>query len=252
MDNLYHDTVPPTVKTDYNFYGGIYRDVWLRVTDPVVDRRGRLDDAVGERGAGRAAAFARAYQITARRRGDLAIVHEIARSRWPCGCVVFDSLERDGSEGSAESEPGPRILAAAAALVSRYAQPVHDSNHAARRRRVSLDAVETPLGFRWFRFDPQSGFFLNGKRVQIQGTNWHQSYPGMGNALPNSRHWKDMSLIREMGANFWRTSHYPHDPATMEASDRLGPDGLGRAAGQQGDSAIRTSTSPTCRRWRAR
>ena len=85
-----------------------------------------------------------------------------------------------------------------------------------------LTRVENPLGFRWFKFDPQRGFFLNGKRVQIQGTNWHQSYPGMGNALPNSRHVKDMELIKEMGVNFWRTSHYPHDPATMEASDRLG------------------------------
>jgi beta-galactosidase len=44
----------------------------------------------------------------------------------------------------------------------------------------------------------------------------------MGNALPNSRHVKDMEIIRAMGVNFWRTSHYPHDPATMEASDRLG------------------------------
>ncbi|HVN78865.1 MAG TPA: glycoside hydrolase family 2 TIM barrel-domain containing protein, partial [Terriglobia bacterium] len=53
-------------------------------------------------------------------------------------------------------------------------------------------------------------------------TNWHQSYPGMGNALPNSRHAKDMELIKEMGVNFWRTSHYPHDVATMDASDQLG------------------------------
>jgi beta-galactosidase len=34
VDNLYHDTVPPTVKTDYSFYGGIYRNAWLRVTEP--------------------------------------------------------------------------------------------------------------------------------------------------------------------------------------------------------------------------
>ncbi len=85
-----------------------------------------------------------------------------------------------------------------------------------------IDTAENPLGFRWFKFDPQRGFFLNGKRVQVQGTNWHQVYPGMGNALPNSRHALDMEIIRAMGVNFWRTSHYPHDPATMEASDRLG------------------------------
>ena len=34
VDNLFHATLPPTVKTDYTFYGGIYRDVWLRITDP--------------------------------------------------------------------------------------------------------------------------------------------------------------------------------------------------------------------------
>jgi beta-galactosidase len=91
-----------------------------------------------------------------------------------------------------------------------------------KRASAAVDTCENPLGFRWFHFDPQKGFFLNGKRVQIQGANWHQSYPGMGNALPNSRHAKDMEEMREMGLNFWRTSHYPHDPATMEASDRLG------------------------------
>jgi beta-galactosidase len=85
-----------------------------------------------------------------------------------------------------------------------------------------IDAIDNPLGFRWFHFDAQRGFFLNGSRVQIQGVNWHQSYPGMGNALPNSRHWKDMELIRGIGANFWRTSHYPHAPAMMDASDHLG------------------------------
>ena len=34
VDNLFHATLPPTVKTDYTFYGGIYRDVWLRITHP--------------------------------------------------------------------------------------------------------------------------------------------------------------------------------------------------------------------------
>ena len=83
-------------------------------------------------------------------------------------------------------------------------------------------SVEVPLGFRWFRFDADHGFFLNGTRLQLRGTTWHQSYPGMGNALPDSRHVKDMENIHEMGCNLFRTSHYPHDPAVIEACDRLG------------------------------
>jgi beta-galactosidase len=85
-----------------------------------------------------------------------------------------------------------------------------------------LDVCENPLGFRWYHFDPQQGFFLNGKRLQIRGTNMHQSYPGMGNAVPKSRLVKDVELAHDMGANFWRTSHYPHNIAMMDASDRLG------------------------------
>jgi beta-galactosidase len=84
------------------------------------------------------------------------------------------------------------------------------------------DAMEIPLGLRWYAFDAGKGFFLNGKRLQLQGTTWHQSYPGMGDALPNSRHYADMMGIREMGCNFFRTSHYPHDPAVIEACDKLG------------------------------
>ena len=82
--------------------------------------------------------------------------------------------------------------------------------------------MEIPLGLRWFRFDAQRGFLLNGKRLQLQGTTWHQSYPGLGNALPNSRHVNDVEMMCEMGVNFFRTSHYPHDPAVMDACDRLG------------------------------
>ena len=98
---------------------------------------------------------------------------------------------------------------------------MHDPQLAAGRRSYHRP-VQIPLGFRLFRFDPEAGFLLNGKRVQIQGVNRHQSYPGMGNALPDSRQWKDMQLIRDMGANFWRTSHYPPAPVTMDASDKLG------------------------------
>jgi beta-galactosidase len=85
-----------------------------------------------------------------------------------------------------------------------------------------IDSVEIPLGLRFFHFDADQGFFLNGKRLQLRGTTWHQVYPGMGNAVPNSRHFADMKIIREMGCNFFRTSHYPHDPAVMEACDQLG------------------------------
>jgi beta-galactosidase len=219
VDNLFHPTVPPTVKTDYCFYGGIYRAVWLRVSSPVyLSQVYWVTPTVNELAA-QTTVHSEVTNTTAQA-GQYTLLQEIFD---PEGHVVqtATTLVRvaAGAHAVVTQEKiqveHPRLWAPDTPEVYRLRTSLKEGG------RV-LDAVENPLGFRWFKFDPQNGFFLNGKRVQIQGTNWHQSYPGMGDALPNSRHVKDMEVIREMGANFWRTSHYPHAPATLEASDRLG------------------------------
>jgi beta-galactosidase len=85
-----------------------------------------------------------------------------------------------------------------------------------------VDRVENPLGFRWYRFDPAQGFFLNGVKLALHGTNRHQDFEGLGSALSNAQHARDMELIKTMGANFVRLAHYPQDPAVLAAADRLG------------------------------
>lgn len=85
-----------------------------------------------------------------------------------------------------------------------------------------VDEVSNPLGFRWFSFDPDKGFELNGKSMKLMGANRHQDYPGMGNALTDEMHEADMRLLKDMGANFVRLAHYPQDPAVLRAADRLG------------------------------
>jgi beta-galactosidase len=82
--------------------------------------------------------------------------------------------------------------------------------------------VSSPLGVRWFRFDAAQGFFLNGQPLKLIGTNRHQDYPGLGNALPTALAERDVQLLKEMGGNFLRVSHYPQDPAVLAACDRLG------------------------------
>jgi len=218
VDNLFRSTLPPTVKTDYTFYGGIYRDVWLRITQPTyIADVVWLTPSVSESGA--------ALEIRSRlvnetpQAQELTLLQEVLN---PQGQVIRTLSH------PARVSPRGRVEVAQDAAVENPLLWSPDSPNVYRLRsslragRDLVDMVENPLGFRWFKFDPQQGFFLNGKRMQIQGANWHQVYPGMGNALPNSRHALDMEIMRAMGVNFWRTSHYPHDPATIEASDRLG------------------------------
>ncbi len=85
-----------------------------------------------------------------------------------------------------------------------------------------VDVQDNPLGIRWFEFINGEGFFLNGKNVELVGANRHQSYPFIGDAVPNSLHWKDAYQFKQAGFNMIRLAHYPHDNSFIEACDELG------------------------------
>ncbi|MBU0559036.1 MAG: glycoside hydrolase family 88 protein [Bacteroidetes bacterium] len=85
-----------------------------------------------------------------------------------------------------------------------------------------IDRVNEKYGYRWFEFKEHGPFYLNGERLLLRGTHRHEEHAGLGNALPNSLHRKDMEMIKEMGANFVRLAHYPQDPEVYKACDELG------------------------------
>jgi beta-galactosidase len=85
-----------------------------------------------------------------------------------------------------------------------------------------VDQVETSFGVRSIRFDPDQGFFLNGKHVKLKGTNNHQDHAGVGDALPDALQEFRIKCLKEMGSNAYRCSHNPPTPELLEACDRLG------------------------------
>ncbi len=86
----------------------------------------------------------------------------------------------------------------------------------------AIDAMETRFGIRTLRFDAAQGFFLNGKHVEIYGTNNHPDHAGLGSALPDYMQYYRIGLLKNMGANACRTSHNPPTPAFLDACDSLG------------------------------
>lgn len=85
-----------------------------------------------------------------------------------------------------------------------------------------LDQVETRFGFRTLEFCPEKGFFLNGQSVKIKGLCCHGDYGLTGKAVPDRVLRYRVKLLKEMGANGYRTAHYPHAEATMDALDDMG------------------------------
>jgi beta-galactosidase len=86
----------------------------------------------------------------------------------------------------------------------------------------TIDRDETNFGMRTVRFDPDQGFFLNGKSVKLKGTCNHQDHAGVGAALPDRIQAYRLERLKWMGSNACRTSHNPPTPAFMDACDRLG------------------------------
>jgi len=84
------------------------------------------------------------------------------------------------------------------------------------------DHDDVTFGVRSIRFDPDQGFFLNGKSVKIKGTCNHQDHAGVGIAVPDRIHSDRVAAMKQMGCNAWRTAHNPVAPEFLDACDRHG------------------------------
>lgn len=85
-----------------------------------------------------------------------------------------------------------------------------------------LDSVVTSCGFRTIRFDADSGFFLNGKNIKIQGVCNHQDHAGVGVAVPESIIEFRLRKLKEMGVNAYRCSHHPPSVEFLDLCDKMG------------------------------
>ena len=84
------------------------------------------------------------------------------------------------------------------------------------------DRYETPLGIRYFQFDINKGFFLNGKPVKIRGVCDHHDLGALGAAINLRALERQLELLKEMGCNGIRTSHNPPAPELLDLCDRMG------------------------------
>ena len=89
------------------------------------------------------------------------------------------------------------------------------------RGRV-IDRVRQPFGIRTIRVDPDKGLFLNDQHVQLRGVGYHQDREGKGWAIDASDVAADVAIMREMGVNAIRLTHYQHGQTIHDLADRYG------------------------------
>ncbi len=220
-NNVVAVRVDATMEEGWFYEGaGIYRHVWLLKTTPLHVARYGTFVTTELKGTGAA--------ITAR----TTVVNESKeKSVFDIEGTIVDPGGRGVASGAQRRltlGPGERHEFSGSYLVSRpmlwslETPTLHTLKTVIRSGGKAIDAYETPFGIRTVRFDPNKGFFLNGKRVEILGTCLHQDHAGVGTAIPDALQEYRVKQLKEMGSNGIRTSHNPPTPELLDACDRLG------------------------------
>ena len=85
-----------------------------------------------------------------------------------------------------------------------------------------VDEVETTTGFRDFRFDAKTGFWLNGKNFKLNGVCEHHDFGCLGAALHDDALHRKLLKLKAMGVNAIRSSHNPPAPELLNMCDTMG------------------------------
>lgn len=88
--------------------------------------------------------------------------------------------------------------------------------------RRMLDIAETKMGYRSMELDADRGFVLNGRPYPLRGVCIHQDTDGKATAMEISDYRSDYRIVKELGANFVRLAHYPHNDLAFQQADSLG------------------------------
>ena len=227
VNNVYNPNIPP-LSADFTFFGGIYRDVYLQFMNPVhIATNDYASSGVYIR-TPEVNNSAASVEITTLLTNDMPQATEIRVENIICDAdgkeVKKTQAEVKLAAGETKTDISKKIKIDSPRLWDiddPYRYMVY-TRILDKRKGTLLDEVVNPLGLRWFKFDSEKGFFLNGKGRKLIGTARHQDYFQKGNALRDELHVQDVLLLKEMGGNYLRVSHYPQDPVIMEMCDKLG------------------------------
>jgi len=203
-DNSNDSSYPPGKAQDvldFTYFGGIYRDAYLIETGDAyvsdTDKGGiRITSNLGEDGK---------WTV----RADVTLGGDVE------GATA--ELFYDGKPVTSPFRPE------SPALWSPETPNLHWLRVDVKKGGQLTDSVRVRFGIRDFKAT-MNGLVLNGKPYgkKLYGTNRHQDYAFIGNALPNSLHWRDVKKFKDCGMTIFRNAHYPQDPAFMDACDELG------------------------------
>ena len=233
LNNLDNPLVPPgkpIADLDFCYYSGIYRNAIMEINEKIY-----ITDAVA---ANRVAGgdIRVSYNNISSENADILVNVDVRNDEKKSGNVyarfILDDKEGNHvfSKASAVSKVKSRenIVIKDQLKVTKPElwSPDHPNLYNLTIELVNkekvIDKETLKIGIRSFTITPSKGLVMNGEKIKIRGTNRHQEYPYIGNALSDNAQYRDAWKIKDAGFNFVRLSHYPQSPAFLDACDELG------------------------------
>lgn len=229
------DTTFPVGKQqnmlDFTYFGGLYRDCWLIAHNKVFITNSNYENEIA--GGGLFVSFNNVSKRSAEVNLKLHIRNSTnSNSRVK---VKFDLKDKDGNNIKTSSSTILVKKGKASYVVTsmKVDKPMLWSPKTPYLYNLEVrlydasgniqDGYRQRIGIRSIEFRQKDGLWINGKPYngKIMGTNRHQDFAVIGNAVPNSIQWRDAKKLRSAGMEVIRT-HYVIDPAFMDACDELG------------------------------
>jgi beta-galactosidase len=220
VDDVISPFIAPAEERNVATYGGIYRTVWVEVTDPLhVRYRGTWVTVEGnEQGP---VVRIRTWLLnqgsssrTVRLESNVVDAAGNSEAKQDVHVEIAPNEEKSFDQRT-EAIDNPQLWTPDSPYLYHLVSTVWEGD------RV-VDRLVTRFGLRFMRHDSANGFTLNGKPINLHGVDRRQDYAFLGDAVPEAIGVRDVRLMKEMGVNFFRTSHYPQDPAVLDACDELG------------------------------
>lgn len=220
VNNLWNARVAPRAG-DHQFSGGIYRDVFLNVTDNLhVDWCGTFVSTPIVNKSSATCKVQTEVRNNYNEDKNCTVKTEIAD---PDGKMISmmestEVVQKNQVRTFSQTLPAianPKLWCPESPFLHKAITTVLCDGKA-------IDRYETTFGIRWFSWSATEGFFLNGEHYYLLGANVHQDHAGWGDAVTNAGFKRDVQMMKDAGFNSIRGSHYPHDPAFTKACDEIG------------------------------
>jgi beta-galactosidase len=219
VDNTFNYDIPPHTA-DYNFQGGIYREVQLIALNPVFVKRSLVATPSVTQDEGKYL-IKTTLRSKAKTAQTLQLVSNVVNpyKEIIASYVRQVTVSADGTLEVVDSGLIKEPLLWSPDYPHLY--QVFNTLYTIDGK-TCVDQTFENFGFRKLEFHADKGFFINDQATKLKGVNIHQDIVGKGWAMSLADKRNDFIMVKKMGANFVRLSHYPHHPYVMHLCDSLG------------------------------